>query len=147
DNIDNCVFIANASQLNSDGDASGNACDDDDDNDTVLDADDNCPITANLDQADFDHDGVGDVCDFIFSDDFNDGNLTIPAWTLSSGTWTAITGDAVGKTKKKGELVSPAYTGCGNCTIEADISISKAGRASILPWFFDSQHFVEVRLA
>jgi hypothetical protein len=38
---------ANANQANNDGDVLGDACDTDDDNDTVLDATDNCPLVAN----------------------------------------------------------------------------------------------------
>ena len=45
-------------------------CDDDDDNDGVLDVNDNCPLDSNSDQADNDSDGMGDVCD---DDDDNDG--------------------------------------------------------------------------
>ena len=48
---DNCVFTANADQLNNDDDPFGDACDTDDDNDTVLDVDDNCAYTPNTDQA------------------------------------------------------------------------------------------------
>ena len=44
DSIDNCDNVANANQLNSDGDAQGDACDSDDDNDGVADANDDCPI-------------------------------------------------------------------------------------------------------
>ena len=54
------------------GDPEGDACDDDDDNDTVADSDDNCPLVPNPDQTDSDGDGVGDACD-----DDND-NDTIP---------------------------------------------------------------------
>jgi hypothetical protein len=45
------------------GDGLGDACDEDDDNDTIADADDNCPLIVNLDQADTDGDGLGDACD------------------------------------------------------------------------------------
>ena len=49
-------------------------CDDDDDNDGVLDADDNCPLLFNPDQSDNDNDGEGNACD---DDDDNDGVLDI----------------------------------------------------------------------
>jgi hypothetical protein len=86
---DNCQFIANLDQLNTDGDSQGNACDLNDDNDVNTDAEelacgsnpfsatsicdsdsdghwnnlDNCPAIANSAQQDSDADGRGDVCD------------------------------------------------------------------------------------
>jgi hypothetical protein len=57
------------------GDAKGDACDDDDDNDTIADVDDNCPLVSNPDQTDTDSDGQGDACD---ADDDGD---TIPDTT------------------------------------------------------------------
>lgn len=90
DGHDNCSAEANPSQLDTDMDTEGDACDDDDDNDglpdleeegrgadgfltlrTLPDSDsdqqsdslDNCPLWANLDQLDADGDGWGDGCD------------------------------------------------------------------------------------
>lgn len=48
--IDNCPFIPNNDQLDTDNDGYGNACD-------------NCVSSANIDQRDSDRDGIGDACD------------------------------------------------------------------------------------
>ena len=96
DTLDNCPAIANADQLNTDGDANGNVCDTDDDNDGVLDVNeagqgtdplladtdsdtvndgtDNCPTDTNTDQLNTDGDADGNVCD---TDDDNDGVLDV----------------------------------------------------------------------
>lgn len=49
--------------------SSKDACDSDDDNDTIPDASDNCPLTMNLSQHDSDGDGIGDACNDAFDQD------------------------------------------------------------------------------
>jgi cysteine-rich repeat protein len=62
-NDDNCPMDSNPDQADTDGDGTGDACDNDNDNDGILDDTDNCPLDSNPDQADSDGDGAGDVCD------------------------------------------------------------------------------------
>ncbi|MDE0869621.1 MAG: thrombospondin type 3 repeat-containing protein [Candidatus Poseidoniaceae archaeon] len=75
DDVDNCPFVANAAQANHDGDAQGDLCDLDDDNDAVLDIDDDCAL-GNLSwlsssATDHDMDGCADLTED--NDDDNDG--------------------------------------------------------------------------
>ncbi len=67
--MDRATLVYDPDQANLDGDAFGDACDDDDDADGVLDEVDLCPSTADAAQVDTDSDGAGDACD----DDDNDG--------------------------------------------------------------------------
>ena len=77
---DNCDFVANTDQLDTDKDWVGDACESDPDKDGVEDYEgtdsggnnigDNCPTISNRDQKDTDRDGKGDKCD---SDIDNDG--------------------------------------------------------------------------
>ena len=69
DAVDNCPTVANANQLNADGDTQGNACDADDDNDGVLDVSDAFPTNA-AESVDTDGDGIGNNAD---TDDDGDG--------------------------------------------------------------------------
>ena len=72
---DNCPELYNASQVDSDNDGLGNACDvcpteagGDADGDQLCDAIDNCPDDFNLSQDDTDRDGKGDICDPCIDD-------------------------------------------------------------------------------
>jgi VCBS repeat-containing protein len=62
DDVDNCPSVANADQTNTDGDAEGDACDSDDDNDGVDDATEGINGTNPLD-PDSDDDTFGDATD------------------------------------------------------------------------------------
>ncbi|MGY8704019.1 MAG: thrombospondin type 3 repeat-containing protein, partial [Candidatus Poseidoniales archaeon] len=93
DEIDNCPFIANPAQANHDGDAQGDLCDADDDNDSILDVDDDCTL-GNLSwisssATDHDMDGCADLTedDDDDNDGMNDGDDSCAygdlAWTSS----------------------------------------------------------------
>ena len=69
DSLDNCPFVANADQLDFDGDELGDVCDPDDDNDGALDENDAFPLDAS-EQLDTDGDGIGNNADL---DDDGDG--------------------------------------------------------------------------
>ena len=64
---DNCQAVANLSQLDTDNDSLGNACDKDDDGDGVLDSQDAFPLN-NTETSDSDLDGVGDNADWAPND-------------------------------------------------------------------------------
>lgn len=85
---DNCIAVSNVNQLNTDGDAWGNACDTDDDNDGVADASDAFPLDV-TESVDTDNDGIGNNADF---DDDGDGVADqIDAAPLDAGNHSELT--------------------------------------------------------
>lgn len=92
DDVDNCPYISNSAQANYDNDSKGDACDEDDDNDSVLDIDDNC-LRGNLSWissmlTDHDSDGCADLTEDF--DDDNDGLYDqIDSCALGDVGWTS----------------------------------------------------------
>jgi len=126
DGTDNCAYIENSDQLNTDGDALGDPCDPDDDGDTVLDGDDNCPVVANADQADADGDWIGDVCDeaqtlpqTITFDPLSDKTFGDPAFTVSASASSGLPVSLVisGDCMITGSTIT--LTAAGMCTVFA----------------------------
>ncbi|MDA8694449.1 thrombospondin type 3 repeat-containing protein, partial [Pseudomonadales bacterium] len=70
DGVDNCRVDDNPDQINTDGDALGDVCDDNKDGDEFPDVIDLCPLISSTDNGDADNDGLGNSCD---DDADNDG--------------------------------------------------------------------------
>ncbi|XP_077318734.1 thrombospondin-4 [Lithobates pipiens] len=60
---DNCIYVPNSGQEDTDKDGIGNSCDDDADGDGIMNEQDNCVLVANINQKNSDQDIFGDACD------------------------------------------------------------------------------------
>ncbi|CAI9574249.1 unnamed protein product [Staurois parvus] len=60
---DNCIFVPNSGQEDTDKDGIGNSCDDDADGDGIMNEQDNCVLVVNINQKNSDQDIFGDACD------------------------------------------------------------------------------------
>jgi hypothetical protein len=99
DNSDNCSSTANSTQLNTDSDGQGDACDTDDDNDGVVDEDDAFPLDE-TETIDTDGDGIGNNSD---TDDDGDG---VSDLIDANPLHTVIFGELSGSTSEDGDTAT-----------------------------------------
>jgi hypothetical protein len=119
--VDNCIQVPNADQRDTDHDALGDACDDDDDNDGVLDSMDAFALRPS-EYKDSDNDGFGDNEDV---DDDNDGLLDIwdpdpldPTKNIYAGNLNSVDEDGDG-VRDYASIFQVASGGEGICILDA----------------------------
>lgn len=85
----------------------------------------------------------------LFIEDFEDGSLPT-GWTFLKGSWTESGGALQGTTQRKASAIaSPAFIGCSDCTVEADVQTAggnSGNRISVLGWWVSKKDYVEVMI-
>ena len=138
---DNCKFVPNADQIDTNKDGTGDACSCDMDSDgvpnnnpgcLVVEHPDNCPTIKNLDQADTNKNGVGDACDCdIDGDGILNQNPGCADCGLACDNCTYVAnasqadsnGDRIGDACDcdiDGDTVMNQNPGCPDCGTECD---------------------------
>jgi len=81
----------------------------------------------------------------LFCDDFEDGILPTN-WTFIKGTWTESGGNLNGVPGSKASAIaSPAFAGCINCTVQAQMETSGGvgNKVWVLGWYVDKANTIE----